>query len=127
MCGYRYCHMYDDCLSGGGGDDSFIGFPMQTDEDYGLCLSHHKMFEYLFVHGRFLFSGYHVIIFTRALQSHAAETGMHHTQRLRLQVGTGILDHSSVLYVALIVGVWSWIVYGHLVQPPDRQLAPELL
>ena len=60
MCGYRYCHMNDDCETGGGGDESFLGFPIETNES-GFrqaqfdCAGHFKVISYIFGITRVLF------------------------------------------------------------------------
>ena len=60
MCGYRYCHMNDDCETGGGVDESFLGFPIETNAS-GFrqaqfdCAGHFKVLSYIFGITRVLF------------------------------------------------------------------------
>jgi hypothetical protein len=71
QCGYRYCHLYDDCRVGGGGDGVYLGFSIGEAEGGGGqglengqarsdCHEHFKLFSLVFGLGRSIFCLYYL-------------------------------------------------------------------
>ena len=146
LCGYRYCHVLDDCLSGGGGDESFIGFAMDSEDSYGHCLSHHKLGVYVYGYGRIFVAGYHLFVFGVALRK-AQQSMQNEEKRTNMLLSDmfwrrngeestetayespsilgSVLGSSATLYIALIGAIWSWITYGSIIWTESNHTAAE--